>query len=132
MGGLGLDCNIRANRGVPEFESPLRKITIAITFIKGPRVDGWAKDIATWVDTLDPINDNIDYNYQLFVDNFNKQFMDSTKQQRAQMSIERIKFLFPNIDQYLSNFKLLAREANYTIRNNKTYNVTAKMATQLR
>jgi len=39
------------------------------------------------------------------------------------MSIERIKFLFPNIDQSISNFESLAREANYTIGNNKTYNL---------
>src|SRR5216683_1875324 len=30
-----------ANQGVPGFESPIRRVTIALTFIKGPQVDGW-------------------------------------------------------------------------------------------
>jgi hypothetical protein len=32
-----------ANQGVPGFESPMRRTAIALTFIKGPKVDTWVE-----------------------------------------------------------------------------------------
>jgi hypothetical protein len=32
-----------ANQGVPGFESPMRRVAITLTFIKGPKVDRWVK-----------------------------------------------------------------------------------------
>jgi len=43
------------------------------------------------------------------------QFADSTKQETAQASLDWIKFCFLDINQYISNFKMLACKANYTI-----------------
>jgi len=33
----------------------------------------------------------------------------------AQASLDQLTFRFPNIDQYISNFKMLAQKAQYTI-----------------
>ena len=35
----------RANRGVAGFESPMRKVSITLTMIKGSEVAGWAQDM---------------------------------------------------------------------------------------
>src|SRR6267142_4403252 len=43
-----------ANRGVARFESPMRKVSITLTMIKGSEVAGWARDMGRWIDALDP------------------------------------------------------------------------------
>ena len=52
-----------ANLGVPGFKSPIRRIAIALTFIKGPQVDSWVEGILEGLDQLDPIRDNVEYTY---------------------------------------------------------------------
>ena len=56
-----------ANQGVPGFESPIRCVAIALTFIKGPQVDGWVEGILEGLEQLCPINDNIKYTYLNFL-----------------------------------------------------------------
>ncbi len=56
-----------ANQGVPGFKSPIRHIAIALTFIKGPQVDGWVKEILKGLEQLHPINNNIEYTYLNFL-----------------------------------------------------------------
>jgi len=108
------------NKGVPGFDSPLRKVAITLMYIKGPKVDGWADDMAVWLDSLHPVNDNYDYIWDRFIEAFAAQFQDSTKQQRAHMMLDTIAFKFPEIDQYISEFEDLARKAGYTVGNNET------------
>jgi hypothetical protein len=104
-----------ANRGVPGFESPIQRIAIALTFIKGPEVDGWVEGILNAVDQLYPVNNNVEYTYLDFLQRFNEQFADSTRQETAQAAIHRLKFKFPDINQFISNFETLAWKAGYTI-----------------
>ena len=115
-----------ANQGVPGSESPIRRIAIALTFIKGPQVDGWVEGILEGLEQLHPINDNIEYTYTNFLSRFESQFADSTKQEVAQASLDRLTFHFPNIDQYISDFKMLARKARYTIGSRELMNMFLK------
>ncbi len=115
-----------ANHGVPGFESPIRRIAIALTFIKGPQVDGWVEGILEGLEQLHPINDNIEYTYTNFLSRFESQFADSTKQEVAQASLDRLAFHFPNIDQYISDFEMLARKARYTIGSRELMNMFLK------
>ena len=82
-----------ANQGVPGFESPIRRIAIALTFIKGPQVDGWVEGILEGLEQL-PINDNVEYTYLNFLSHFEQQFVDSTKQEVTQASLDHLTFLF--------------------------------------
>jgi len=61
---------IRVNIGVPGFESPMRKITMALTYIKGDKVNRWVERIAEWWDTLDPLVYNVHYIWMLFLNAF--------------------------------------------------------------
>jgi Zinc knuckle len=115
-----------ANHGVPGFESPIRRIAIALTFIKGPQVDGWVEGILEGLDQLDPIQDNVEYTYTNFLQHFENNFMDSTRQETAQASLDRLKFRFPDIDQYISTFETLARKAQYTIGSRESMNLFLK------
>ncbi len=104
-----------ANQGVPGFKSLIQHITITLTFIKGPQVDGWVEGILEGLEQLHPVADNIEYTYLNFLTQFETQFMDSTKQETTQAALDHLKFCFPDIDQYISNLKMLAQKAKYTI-----------------
>ncbi len=115
-----------ANQGVPGFESPIRHVAIALTFIKGPQVDGWVEGILKGLEQLHPINDNIEYTYLNFLSRFESQFADSTKQEVAQASLDWLTFHFPNINQYISDFEMLACKAKYTIGSRELMNMFLK------
>jgi len=104
-----------ANQGVPGFKSPIRCIAIVLTFIKGPQVDSWVEGILEGLEQLHPIDNNVEYTYLNFLSQFESQFVDSTKQEVAQASLNCLSFHFPSINQYISNFEMLAQKARYTI-----------------
>ena len=81
-----------ANHGVPGFESPIRQIATALTFIKGPQVDRWVEGVLQALEQLNPVEDNIEYTYIDFLARFKEQFADSTKQETAQASLNQLKF----------------------------------------
>lgn len=115
-----------ANQGVPSFKSPIRQIAIALMFIKGPQVDEWVEGILEGLEQLHPVADNIEYTYIDFLAWFEAQFTNSTKQEVAQVSLDHLMFHFPNINQYISNFKMLPQKARYTIGSWELMNVFLK------
>jgi len=117
---------IAANQGVAGFESPLRRIALILTLIKGPRVDRWVGDMTTWLRGRDPVNDNIEAAWDHFAHEFEEQFRDHTQIQRARQQLDHLKFRFPEIDQYVSEFEDLASMAGYTVGNEETVNLFLK------
>ena len=115
-----------ANQGVPGFKSPIRQIAITLTFIKGPQVNGWVKGILEGLKQLHPLADNIKYTYIDFLVHFKAQFTDSTKQETTQASLNRLTFHFSNINQYISDFKMLAQKARYTRGSRELMNMSLK------
>ncbi len=83
-----------ANQGVLGFELPIRQIAITLTFIKGPQVNGWVEGILEGLEQLHPIANNIEYTYIDFLACFEVQFMDSTKQETTQASLNHLTFRF--------------------------------------
>jgi Retrotransposon gag protein len=73
--------------------------------------------MGAWIDSLDPVNNNIQEVWDTFVQEFNDHFSDSQLQQRARLELNRCKMCFPNVDQYISDFEDLVRQASYTIGN---------------
>jgi hypothetical protein len=110
----------RSNTGVAGFDSPIWRVAIALTFIKGKEVFGWACDMGRWINQLHLIDDNILLIWEQFLHKFERQFEDSQQQQWAQLDLETCKMRFPDIDQYIATFKELARQAGYTIGNGET------------
>jgi hypothetical protein len=113
---------MRVNIGVPGFESPIRKVALALTFIKGPDVAWWAAAMGQWIDGLDQVNNNVPAVWDQFIQELKDQFMDSTVSQRSRVELEQLKMCFPEIDQYISKFKDLASLAGYTVGNEETIN----------
>ncbi len=62
------------------------------------------------IEQLHPVADNIKYTYLDFPAQLKAQFVDSTKQEVTQASLDHLTFHFPNINQYISNFKMLTQK----------------------
>ena len=43
------------NADVPGFNSPICQVALALTLIKGSRVDRWVRDMTVWLRSLDPL-----------------------------------------------------------------------------
>ena len=104
-----------ANLGVPEFQSWIRKVVIATTYIQGPLVDGWIEGIIDWISQLNPQTDDIEDIWDQFLDGFRDQFQDTQKGERARAGLETVKMKWPFIDQYIQDFEQLARDAGYIL-----------------
>jgi Retrotransposon gag protein len=111
---------VRANARVPGLNSPMRKVSIALTLIQGSQVATWVRDMGAWIDSLDPVDDDIQFTWDTFVQEFMEHFTDYQDQQRAQLDLDRCKMRFPEIDQYIANFEELVCRAGYTIGSEET------------
>jgi hypothetical protein len=110
----------RANSRVPGLNSPICKVSIALTLIQGPQVATWVRDMGAWIDLLNPIEDDVQFTWDTFVQEFTEHFTDSQEQQRARLNLDRCKMRFPEIDQYVADFEELVRHAGYTIGSKET------------
>ena len=61
---------------------------------------------------LQPADNNL-ATYQQFIQSFHNCFMDSQKAQRARIEIQMLKMTWPEIDEYISKFEIIAHEAGY-------------------
>jgi Retrotransposon gag protein/Zinc knuckle len=110
----------RANSRVPGLNSAIRKVSIALTLFQGQQTAAWVRDMGVWIDSLDPANDDIPEVWTTFVQEFNDHFADSQAQQRARLQLDQCKMRFPDVDQYISDFEDLVRQAGYTVGNEET------------
>ena len=100
------------NYDIPALTSFIKRITIALTCIKGPEVNQWTQQQLKWLTTLQPADDT-NNTYQQFIANFCAHFMDSQKAQRARIELQTLRMTWPEIDEYISKFKSIAHEAGY-------------------
>ena len=97
---------------IPALASFIKRITIALMCIKGPKVNRWTQQQLEWLMTLQP-TDNNNTTYQQFITNFHARFMDSQKAQRARIELQMLKMTWPEIDEYISKFESITHEASY-------------------
>jgi Retrotransposon gag protein/Zinc knuckle len=95
-------------------------VSIALTLFQGQQTAAWVRDMGTWIDSLNPVDDDIPEVWTTFVQEFNNHFADSQSQQRARLQLDQCKMRFPDIDQYISDFEDLVCQAGYTVGNEET------------
>jgi hypothetical protein len=95
----------QANSRVPGLNSAIHKVSIALTLFQGQQTAAWVRDMGTWIDSLNPVNDDIQEVWDTFVQEFNNRFADSQLQQRARLELNRCKMCFSDMDQYILDFK---------------------------
>jgi len=80
--------------------------------MQGPQVRAWTRDVGDWINGLNN-QQNIPAVWDTFMTEFSLQFQDSQKAEQAQTKLDTLKMKWPDIDQYISDFDDLAREAGY-------------------
>ena len=116
----------RINHDVTGFNSPIKKVAFTLTPIKGDEVTGWVKDMGTWTNGLDHVDQNFPIVWTQFLDEFKTQFQDLNKQQHARMALDKCRTQWPHISQYISDFEKYAQHARYTQGNTETTDLFLK------
>ena len=76
------------NANVPGYNSLYKKVAFTLTLIKGDEPAQWVQNIGNWLDTLDPVIDNIEDLWLQFLEAYIYQFQDSQATQRAQNKLK--------------------------------------------
>ena len=70
--------------------------------------------MGNWLDTLNPVADNIRDLWFQFLKAYAYQFQDSQATQRARSELKNCRMMNNNYDEYVSKFEALADKAEYT------------------
>ena len=111
------------NADIPGYNSPYKKVAFTLTLIKGEEPVQWVWNMGNWLDTLDPVTDNIKDLWLQFLEAYTYQFQDSQATQRARNELKTCRMTNNNYDEYVSKFEALADKAEYTRGSAELYNM---------
>ena len=111
---------LHLNQDVAGFNSPMKKVAFTLMHMKGPKVANWVKTMGETIEDLNPLVDNIPVVWTTFLDMFNAQYQDSTKEEKACTQLKNLRMKGNLIDEYVSDFKELVRMAGYATGSAKT------------
>jgi len=114
------------NQGVPGFESPIRQVALALTLIKGEKVDLWVRNMIDTLRRLHPVHHNVPTVWEEFEQAFKDKFVDSTCELRARNQLKQLKFKYPDIDEYIANFEDLIVHVGYNLASKEAINLFLK------
>jgi hypothetical protein len=114
------------NHGVPGLESPIRQVALALTLIKGEKVDLWVKNMIDAIRRLHPVHHNVPAVWNEFEQAFRQKFVDSTGELRARNQLDKLKFKYPEIDGHIAEFEDLIVKANYNLVSQEAINLFLK------
>ena len=104
----------RLNADVAGYNLPYKKVAFTLTLVKGEETAQWVQNMGNWLDTLDPVADNVKDLWLQFTKAYAYQFQDSQAAQRARNDLKSCRMMNNNYDKYISKFEALANKANYT------------------
>ena len=102
------------NADIPGYNSPYKKVAFTLTLVKGEETAQWVRNMGNWLDTINPIVDNVKDLWLQFLEAYAYQFQDSQAAQRARNDLKSCRMTNNNYDEYVSKFEALADKANYT------------------
>jgi Retrotransposon gag protein len=104
---------LRLNQDIPSFNLPMKKVAFVLTHMKGPNIARWARDVGEVLDDLQMPQDNILILWTQFCEEFEQQYMDSSRAEQARDELKKLEMKNDDVDAYVAKFKELARNANY-------------------
>ena len=102
------------NADIAGYNSPYKKVAFTLTLVKGEEMAQWVQNMGNWLDTINPVVDNVKDLWLQFLEAYAYQFQDSQAAQRAQNNLKSCRMMNNNYDEYVSKFEALANRANYT------------------
>jgi hypothetical protein len=103
------------NQGVARFESSIRQVALALTLIKGEKVNLWVRNMIDSLRRLHLVHHNVPRVWEEFEQEFKNKFVDSTCKLRAQNQLEQLKFKYPKINKYIATFEDLVVHTGYNL-----------------
>ena len=85
----------------------MKKVAFTLMHMKGPKVANWVITMGETIEGLDPLVDNIPAVWTTFLDMFNAQYQDSTKEEKARAQLKNLKMKGNLINEYVSDFEEL-------------------------
>jgi hypothetical protein len=82
--------------------------------MKGDEVSRWTRAMGEMLDTL-PWDQNVPLLWDFFLQEFEVQYLDTAREDRAQAEITKLKLKDNDIDTYIAKFEELAWQAGYTL-----------------
>ena len=114
------------NTDVMGYNSPYKKVAYTLTLIKGDEPAQWVQNMGNWLDTLNPVADNIEDLWDQFLKAYVYQFQDSQAAQQAQTELKNCRMTNNNYNNYVSHFEALADKAEYSRGSTEMYNMFLK------
>jgi hypothetical protein len=114
------------NHRVPGLELPIRQVALALTLIKGKKVDLWVEEMLDVLQWLHLVHHNVLAVWNNFEKAFKDKFIDSISELWARNKLKKLKFKYPDINRHISTFKDLVIKANYNLRSQKVINLFLK------
>ena len=71
------------NADVAGYNLPYKKVAFTLTLVKGEETAQWVRNMGNWLDTIDPVADNVKDLWLQFLEAYAYQFQDSQAAQRA-------------------------------------------------
>ena len=94
--------------------------------IKGDEPAQWVQNMGNWLNTLNPITDNVEDLWDQFLEAYMYQFQDSQAAQWAQTKLKNCRMTNNNYNNYVSHFEALANKAEYTRGSTEMYDMFLK------
>src|SRR5258708_32112073 len=94
---------------------PIKKAIYFLSFMKGNKMKGWTRMQSKW---LQDVEENLEIlphtqnAWQVVEHNFKQAFVDYAVKEKAQDKLHKLKMKEGNINQYITDFQLLAMDAN--------------------
>jgi hypothetical protein len=114
------------NHGIPGLESPIRQVALALTLIKGEKVDLWVKNMIDTLRHLHLVHHNVPAVWNAFEAEFCQKFVDSTSELRARNQLDKLRFKYPDINSHIAEFEDLIVKANYNLGSQEAVNLFLK------
>jgi retrotransposon gag protein len=95
-------------------QDPIQKVTYFLSFMVGNKTKGWTRMQSLWLQDTEedlsiiPITCNT---WQMVEHDFKQTFVDYTVKEKAQDKLHKLQMKEGNINQYITNFSLLAMDA---------------------
>ncbi len=99
---------------------------MALTLIKGDKVDLWVRNMLNSLRRLHPVQHNVPAVWNHFEQEFWQKFTNSTKELRARNQLKKLRFRYLDINRYIAKFEDLIVQANYTLVSQETINIFLK------
>lgn len=118
------------NIDTEQMTTPMKRVALFLRFIKGPAVDHWVRHWTTW--TMNELTTGRvpgDEYYWMQVSNmFQNAFQDTGAREHAQDKLNHLTFTPSDVDTFLAQFEMLAKDASFPI---DTQNTLLLLASKL-